>query len=41
MDDDPEELRDLFPSAPSLAKQMKQELLQKIEEFNTPYKKAN
>jgi arylsulfatase A-like enzyme len=41
MDNDPEELHDLFPSAPSLAKQMKQELMQKIEEFNAPYKKTN
>lgn len=39
MDNDPEELTDLFPSAPSLAKQMKDELLQKIDEFNGPYKK--
>lgn len=39
MDDDPEELTDLFPSAPSLAKQMREELLQKIDEFNRPYQK--
>lgn len=39
MDDDPEELKDLYPSAPSLAKRMKEELLQKVEEINRPYKK--
>ncbi|RJP52714.1 MAG: DUF229 domain-containing protein [Anaerolineaceae bacterium] len=41
MDDDPEELRDLFPSAPSLAGQMQQELLDKVDEFNAPYKKTH
>jgi arylsulfatase A-like enzyme len=40
MDEDPEEMRDLYPSAPSLARQMKQELLEKVEEFNAPYKKS-
>ena len=39
MDDDPEEMTDLYPSEPALAKQMKDELLQKIEEFNRPYQK--
>lgn len=37
--EDPEELNDLYPSAPSLAKQMKEELLQKVEEFNRPFQK--
>lgn len=39
MDNDPEELNDLYPSAPKLAMQMKDELLQKIDEFNRPYQK--
>lgn len=39
MEDDPEELRDLYPSAPSLAKTMEQELLEKVAEFNAPYNK--
>lgn len=39
MEDDPEEMNDLYPSEPALAKQMKDELLQKIEEFNRPYQK--
>ena len=39
MEDDPEEMNDLYPSEPALAKQMKEELLQKIEEFNRPYQK--
>jgi arylsulfatase A-like enzyme len=39
MDDDPEEMNDLYPSQPALAKQMKDEVLQKVEEFNRPYQK--
>jgi hypothetical protein len=39
LDEDREELRDLFPSKPALALQMKDELLQTIEEFNRPYQK--
>ena len=39
MDNDPQELTDLFPSASSLAKQMKDELLQKMDDFNRPYQK--
>ena len=39
MDNDADELTNLFPSAPSLAKQMKDELLQKMDEFNRPYQK--
>jgi len=39
LDEDSEELNDLFPSKPALAIQMKAELLQKIEEFNRPYRK--
>ncbi len=37
LDEDPEEMNNLFPSKPALAMQMKDELLQKIEEFNRPY----
>ena len=40
MDEDPEEMRDLYPSAPSLARQMEQEMLEKVEEFNAPYKRS-
>jgi len=32
-------MNNLFPSKPALAIQMKAELLQKIEEFNRPYRK--
>ena len=39
LNDDPEEMKDLFPSKPALALQMQAELLQKIEEFNRPYQK--
>lgn len=39
LDGDPEELEDLFPSAPKLATLMKDELLQTIEDFNRPYQK--
>lgn len=39
MENDPEELTDLYPSAPRLAMQMKDELLQKMDEFNRPYQK--
>ena len=41
LDADPEEMTDLFPSAPSLAMQMKEELLQKMDDFNRPYQKKN
>jgi arylsulfatase A-like enzyme len=39
LDEDPEEVNDLYPSEPALAKQMKDEVLQKVEEFNRPYQK--
>lgn len=39
MDEDREEMRDLFPSKPALALQMKDELLQTIAEFNRSYEK--
>ncbi len=37
LEEDREEMNDLFPSKPALALQMKDELLQTIEEFNRPY----
>lgn len=37
LNDDPEEMKDLFPLKPALALEMQAELLQKIEEFNRPY----
>jgi arylsulfatase A-like enzyme len=39
LDTDPNELKDLYPAKPSLAVEMKDELLQKIEEVNKPYRK--
>ena len=38
MDNDPEEMNDLYPSSPALAEELKREALQKIEEFNAPYR---
>ena len=40
LDADPHELKDLFPSSPALALEMKDELLQKVEEFNRPYRRG-
>jgi N-acetylglucosamine-6-sulfatase len=37
---DPQELKDLFQSGPGLALEMKDELLQKIDEFNRPYRRG-
>lgn len=37
---DPHELKDLYPSGPALARDMKDELLQKVEEFNAPYRRS-
>jgi arylsulfatase A-like enzyme len=39
MDEDHEEMKNLFPSKPALAKQMQDELLQTIADFNRPYEK--
>jgi arylsulfatase A-like enzyme len=39
LEDDPEEMNNLFPSGTSLGNQMKEELLQKVDEFNHPYEK--
>lgn len=36
---DPDELNDLYPSSPALAIEMKDELLQKIEEIDRPYRR--
>ncbi|MFT3893762.1 MAG: sulfatase-like hydrolase/transferase [Anaerolineales bacterium] len=38
IENDPEELNDLYPSQPALAKQMQDELLQKLDEVNKPYR---
>jgi arylsulfatase A-like enzyme len=35
---DPQELKNLYPAHPSLAFDMQEELLQKIEEVNAPYR---
>ena len=37
LEEDPEELNDLFPSQPAIAIQMKEELLQKLSEVNKPF----
>jgi hypothetical protein len=37
---DPHELDDLYPSNPVLAAEMKDELLQKIDEVNRPYRRG-
>jgi arylsulfatase A-like enzyme len=39
LEKDPEEMNDLYPSQPALAKQMQEELLEKLEEVNQPYEK--
>lgn len=39
LDEDPEELNDLYASKPSLAMEMQEELLQTVDEFNRPYQK--
>ena len=39
LDEDPEEMNDLYPAGTSLGRQMEEELTQKIEEFNRPYQK--
>jgi hypothetical protein len=38
--DDPHEMSDLYPANPSLARQMKDELLQKVYEVNRPFDRA-
>ena len=39
LDSDPNELKDLYSSKPSLAVEMQDELTQKIEEVNSPYRR--
>jgi arylsulfatase A-like enzyme len=39
LDADPHELDDLYPSSPALSIEMKDELLEKIEEVNKPYRR--
>jgi hypothetical protein len=38
LDEDPEEMNDLYPSKPSVAKQVQAEMLQKLDEVNHPYR---
>jgi arylsulfatase A-like enzyme len=40
LDEDPEEMTNLYPANPSLAQQMKDELLQKVTEVNKPFDRA-
>jgi arylsulfatase A-like enzyme len=40
LESDPHELNDLYPSSPAFAFEMKDELLQKIDEFNRPYRRG-
>jgi len=40
LESDYEELNDLYPSQPSFAKQMKDELLEKLDSVNAPYRKS-
>ena len=39
LDADPQEMTDLYPSSPSLAKRMKDELMQKVVEVNKPFER--
>lgn len=39
LDEDPEEMNDLYSSQPSRAKQMQDEMLQKLDEVNRPYRR--
>jgi arylsulfatase A-like enzyme len=39
LDSDPEELKDLYPSQPSLAKQMQDEMMQKVVDVNKPFQR--
>jgi arylsulfatase A-like enzyme len=39
LDEDAEEIDDLYPSQPAVAQQMQEELLQKLDEVNQPYRK--
>jgi len=39
LDEDPDEMNDLYPSQPSVAQQMSAEMLQKLDEVNQPYRK--
>ncbi len=40
LDDDPEEISDLYPAFPALARQMQDELQQKVLEANRPFDRA-
>ena len=38
LESDPNELKDIYPEKPALALEMQDELMQKIEEVNKPYR---
>jgi hypothetical protein len=40
LEDDPREMTDLYPANPSLARQMQDELLQKVLDANRPFDRA-
>ncbi len=40
LQEDPEEVRDLYPASPAIASRMKDELLQKLSEVNRPFQKS-
>jgi arylsulfatase A-like enzyme len=41
LDKDLQEMNDLYPSQPALAREMKDELLQKVEDVNKPFRRDN
>jgi arylsulfatase A-like enzyme len=41
LQDDPQERRDVFPKAPAALAQLKQELLDSLEDANRPYRRKN
>ncbi len=41
LQEDPEEIRDLYPASPAIASKLKDELLQKLSEVNRPYQRGN
>ena len=41
LDADHEEMQDLYPSHPSLAQQMRDELLQKVVDVNKPFQRGS
>ena len=41
LDVDPEEMKDLYPSHPQLAQEMREELLQKVDDVNKPFQNGS